>query len=345
MGTMMLGLVLACGESTAPEAPPVEPEKLEEEEVDARRESAKALLGPIPDEARVATRPLTDELVALGKVLYFEPRLSISGEMSCNTCHTLDNYGVDNEPTSPGHEGKRGDRNSPTVYNAAFHVAQFWDGRAADVEEQATGPILNPIEMGMPSADVVVDKLNAIEGYDALFAAAFPGQEDPITIENVGVAIGAFERRLVTPAPFDRWLEGDDEALTDEQKKGYEVFTSSGCTSCHLGPAVGGSMYQKLGLVAEWPGVEDVGRAKVTGNEAERHFFKVPSLRNVTKTGPWLHDGSVTDLDEMIVLMGRHQLGRELSEQDVAAIRAFLDSLTGELPASLVEAPELPGQG
>ncbi len=344
MQTILMAWLFACGDAPAPEADAAADVDAKPAAADPLREQAKTVLGSLPNRMEAEGRSLGDARVELGKALYFDTRLSISGEMSCNSCHNLATYGVDNEPTSPGHDGTRGERNSPTVYNAALHVAQFWDGRAADVEEQATGPILNPIEMGMPDPETVLAKLREIEGYDAMFAAAFPDAEDAMTVENIGVAIGAYERLLVTPAPFDRWLAGDDTAMTDAQKQGYETFVATGCTTCHAGPAVGGQMYQKLGLVEPWP-TEDVGRFAVTKNEADKHVFKVPSLRNVAKTGPWLHDGSVTELDEMIRKMAQHQLGKELSDEEVASIHSFLDALTGQAPADLVAPPKLPGQG
>jgi cytochrome c peroxidase len=253
----------------------------------------------------------------------------------------LDRYGVDNEPTSPGHDGTRGGRNSPTVYNAAIHKSQFWDGRAATVEEQAVGPILNPIEMGMASATDVVAKLQAIPGYPPLFAAAFPGQADPITLDNIGAEIAAFERGLVTPGPFDAYLAGDASALTAEQKKGLDTFIAVGCTTCHMGPALGGEQFQKLGLVEPYA-TADLGRMEVTKAEVDKHVFKVPSLRNVTETGPYFHDGSIASLDEAARLMAKHQLGRELTPEETADILAFLGALKGPLPTDYIAKPEMP---
>jgi cytochrome c peroxidase len=230
------------------------------------------------------------------------------------------------------------------VYNAALHIAQFWDGRAADVEEQAKGPVLNPVEMAMPSPADVVVVLKSIPGYAPLFAAAFPGEPDPITFDNMALAIAAFERRLMTPGPFDKFLEGDDAALTPAQRAGLQTFIATGCITCHNGATVGGRMFQKLGLVEPYP-TQDVGREKVTGNEADRFVFKVASLRNVAKTGPWFMDGSITDLNQAIRLMARHQLGKQLTDPDVASIRAFLESLTGTPDASYIAKPELPPSG
>jgi len=308
------------------------------------RERARVLFEPLPEKATTSDNPITPAKVELGRMLYYDERLSKSQEISCNTCHLLDEYGVDHEPTSIGHGGERGERNAPTVYNAALHIAQFWDGRAADVEEQAKGPVLNPIEMGMPSPDHVLRVLRSIPGYAPLFAEAFPGEEDPITYDNVAKAIGAFERQLMTPAPFDAFLQGDDDAMTAAQLAGFETILRTGCTTCHRGTAVGGDMYMKLGLVKPYP-VEDVGRYAVTGEETDEHVFKVPSLRNVAQTGPWFHDGSIGSLDEAVRIMAEHQIGRELSDAEVASLLAFLGSLTGEIPSDTIARPELPESG
>ncbi len=272
-------------------------------------------------------------LVALGKKLYMEPRFSKSKKISCNSCHNLKAAGVDSEPTSPGHEGKRGGRNSPTVFNAALHFAQFWDGRAADVEAQALGPVLNPIEMGMESADAVVNVMLTNREYPAMFKAAFPGETNSITFPNFGKAIGAFERTLVTPSRYDTFAKGDASALTPEEKKGLKTFMNTGCTACHMGSLFGATMYQKLGLVKPYE-TKDLGRFEVTKNEADKYFFKVPSLRNVAETGPYFHDGLVKDLPTAVKLMAAHQLGRDLSDEDVTSIVVFLRSLSGKAPES-----------
>jgi cytochrome c peroxidase len=305
------------------------------------RQQAQAFLGALPRKAANAPSPVKIEL---GRMLYHEERLSKNHDISCNTCHLLDRHGVDGQPTSAGHRGQRGDRNSPTVYNAALHIAQFWDGRAADVEEQAKGPILNPVEMAMPSEEAVLATLESIPGYAPLFAAAFPEDEQPITYDNLARAIGAFERELLTPSPFDAFLAGDDAAMTDAQVAGLDTFLSSGCVVCHGGPVMGGGMYRKLGLVKPYP-TEDPGRQAVTGDAADLHVFKVPSLRNVADTGPYLHDGSIESLDEVIRIMATHQLGSELSASQVASIRTFLEALTGEVDERLSARPELPPSG
>jgi len=305
------------------------------------RARARAVLGVLPADAPNPANPFSDAKIELGRMLYYDTRLSINDKLSCNTCHDLARFGVDNEPTSPGHEGRRGARNSPTVYNAALHFRQFWDGRAADVEEQAKGPVLNPVEMGMPDADYVVKVLRTIEGYRPRFEAAFPGEAEPITYDNAARAVGAFERKLMTPSRFDDFLNGRDDALSDAELAGLATYIDSGCTACHMGPAAGGTMYQKLGLVHPLE-TKDPGRYEATQVEADRGFFKVPSLRNVEKTGPYFHDGSVATLPEAVRLMGWHQLGRQLSDADVASIVTFLHALTGRVDEAFVAKPELP---
>ena len=289
-----------------------------------------SLFRPLPDKAIDADRTITDIKIQLGKKLYFEKRLSLDKSMSCNTCHNLDTFGVDNKATSPGVKGEFGDRNSPTVFNAALHLAQFWDGRAKDVEEQALGPILNPIEMAMPDEESVVKRLEADKEYTQLFAKAFPKDKKPLTYKNIGEAIGAFERTLLTPSRFDDYLKGDEKALTALEIKGLQAFTENGCTACHSGATLGGNLYQKLGIVKPFK-TEDLGRFKVTKKEADKFVFKVPSLRNIEKTGPYFHDGSVKTLPEAVKLMAKHQLGKELNEDQVNSIVAFLRALTGEV--------------
>jgi len=284
---------------------------------------------PLPDLPQLSAKDSAK--VELGKALYLDTILSESRKISCSSCHRLDKFGVDNEPTSPGHNGKRGDRNSPSSFNAALHISQFWDGRAADVEEQALGPVLNSVEMAMPSEAVVMQRLKESENYAKLFKAAFPDEANPLSFKNVGRAIGAFERRLITPGKFDKYLKGDETALSAAEKKGLEKFVQTGCIGCHAGALVGGQMYQKLGLVKPYP-TNDLGRFNVTKKDEDKFFFKVPSLRNVEKTGPYFHDGSVKTIEEAVQLMGRHQLGRELSAEDVSSIVTFLHALTGEVP-------------
>ncbi len=297
---------------------------------------------PLPAEVASATNELSEAKINLGRQLFFENRISKGEKLSCNSCHQLDKYGQDNLPFSPGHEGKLGGRSSPSVYNAAIHLAQFWDGRAPSVEEQAKGPVLNPVEMGMPSADFVIRVLKSMPGYVDAFKAAFPGEADPITYDNFGKAIGAFERKLLTPGKWDAFLKGNKDALGAAEKKGFATFAKTGCVSCHNGSGVGGMMYQKLGLVKAWPDLKDNGRSDVTKNEGEKSFFKVPSLRNITETAPYLHDGSVKTLDEMVGKMAEYQLGKRLTDEETASIVTFLKALKGDIPTDYVKAPKLP---
>lgn len=305
---------------------------------------AAGLFKALPAQIDSESNPITPEKVTLGRMLYFETRLSKNQDISCNTCHDLGRYGVDGNPTSSGHKGQKGARNAPTVYNAALQIAQFWDGRAPDVETQALGPMTNPVEMAMPDPDFVVQVLKSIPGYLPLFQAAFPDQTAPITAENVGRAIGAFERTLVTPSPLDAFVGGDTAALNADQLVGLQTFMDVGCTTCHLGQGVGGGMFQKLGLVQPYE-TSDLGRYQVTKNESDKYFFKVPSLRDVANTGPWFHDGSVTTLEDAISLMGEHQLGKTLTAEQVAQIKSFLGSLTGTLPTNGIQPPILPQSG
>jgi len=301
-----------------------------------------SMFAPLPDAFPVKTGVATEEQINLGRMLYYETRLSRSQEISCNSCHMLDKYGVDNEPTSDGHKGQKGDRNSPTVYNAAGEFVQFWDGRAVDVEEQAKGPVLNQVEMAMPSEKHVVAVLKSMPAYVIAFKKAFPKDRDPVTYDNMGKAIGAFERKLVTPARWDKFLKGDQTALTAEEKTGCNRFLAAGCQNCHSGVLLGGNMYQKMGVVKAYPDQSDPGRAKVTKADADKLFFKVPSLRNVAKTGPYFHNGKVAALEQAVTEMADYQTGKRLSPEDTKLIVAFLKTLTGELPVEYIKPRELP---
>jgi len=296
----------------------------------------------LPEVIESPDNPLTEEKIALGRMLYFEKRLSKAHDISCNTCHDLQTFGVDNEPVSDGHKGAKGTRNSPTVFNAAGHFVQFWDGREPTVEEQAKGPVLNPVEMAMPAEKHVVAVLNSIPEYVEAFKKAFPGDKNPVTFDNMAKAIGAFERKLVTPSRWDKFLEGDQDALTGAEKAGFNKFMEVGCQTCHNGAHLGGAMFQKLGVMNPWPDTKDEGRFQVTKQESDKMVFKVPGLRNIEKTAPYYHDGSVTTLDEAVRKMGEVQLGKQLTSEDLASITTFLKSLTGDLPAEYVKEPVLP---
>ncbi|MCB1948863.1 cytochrome-c peroxidase [Nitrosomonas sp.] len=295
------------------------------QQVDA--DDLKRFFEPLPES--IIDEEKNAALIKLGKTLYLDPRLSVNDKISCNSCHKLDSYGVDNEPTSPGHDNKRGGRNSPTTMNAALHIAQFWDGRASDVEEQALGPILNPIEMGMPNKGAVVAKLKAIDEYQTLFADAFPDSKFPFNYNNIGVAIGAFERTLLTHSRFDDYLKGDEDALSQQELNGLNKFIDAGCVTCHNGVVIGGNSYRKIGLVEPYE-TDDLGRYEVTHVESDKKVFKVPSLRNIAKTAPYFHDGSVESLDEAIRLMAKHQLGQDADSEFIEDVKAFLGSLTGK---------------
>lgn len=312
-----------------------------QEEVAIDREQL-AMFAPLPAVAASDVNPVTPAKVELGWRLYYERQLSADGSQSCNSCHLLDAYGAEPRPVSTGVTGEQGGRNAPSVYNAAGHIAQFWDGRAPDVETQAKGPILNPIEMAMPSPQAVMDRLASLPGYRGAFTEAFPDERDPFTYDNVGRAIGAFERQLLTPARWDTFLEGDDDALSPAEKRGLKEFLDLGCHSCHNGAYMGGRMFQKLGVVERWPDDTDPGRFQVTAHPADSMVFKVPSLRNVAQTPPYFNDGDVNTLDAGVRLMAKHQLGRELTERQIASVIMFLGALTGDIPSRYAVPPEPP---
>jgi len=305
-------------------------------------ESKLKLFAPLPASVPSKAAGPQEERVALGRMLFYDARLSRNQAIACNSCHDLSNYGVDRQPTSEGFKGQHGDRNSPTVYNAALHFAQFWDGRAADVEAQAKGPVLNPVEMAMPSDKQVVTVLKSMPDYVAAFKRAFPGEKDPINYDNMALAIGTFERGLLTPARWDLFLNGDKTALTEEEKKGLHAFLATGCQTCHAGALLGGNLYQKLGVMKAYPDASDPGRYKVTSVESDKMMFKVPSLRNVAKTAPYFHNGKVVTLDDAVAQMAEFQLGKRLPPSDVSSIVAFLNAMTGDIPATYIQRPELP---
>lgn len=295
-----------------------------------------AQFAALPDSMATADNPITQAKVDLGRMLFHETRLSRDHDLSCNSCHDLAQYGVDHAAVSTGAQGQHGKRNAPTVYNAAGHFAQFWDGRARDVEEQAKGPILNPVEMAMPSDRALLLELAAIPAYREAFARAFPGEKNPVTYDNVGRAIGAFERELVTPSRWDALLKGNQNALTASEKQGFNDFVEAGCVSCHNGAYLGGQMYQKAGLVTPWPDRSDPGRVGVTHQSIDSMVFKVPSLRNIAMTGPYFHNGRTASLEEAVRMMGHYQLGRELTDAQVRSIVTYLHTLTGTLPQRYV---------
>ena len=309
------------------------------------RTQAAALFKIVPAEApKLPQNDLTEEKVELGKMLYFEPRLSSSWLISCNTCHNLSLGGIDLMETSIGHGWQKGPRNAPTVLNAVYNLAQFWDGRAVDLAEQAKGPVQASVEMAS-DPERAVQTLRSIPEYRERFALAFPGETEPVTFDNMALAIEAFEATLVTPgSPFDRWLAGDDAAMTAIQVEGLETFVSKGCTGCHAGVNFGGQGYFAFGVVQapsdEIRPPEDKGRFAVTSTAVDEYVFKSPSLRNIELTAPYFHSGKVWSLEEAVSIMGSAQLGAVLTPEEVSAITVFLEALTGNQPE--VEYPLLP---
>jgi len=291
-----------------------------------------------------------DPKVNLGYHLYYDPRLSKNSTISCNSCHNLSTFGVDNEATSLGDDGiTRGGRNSPTVLNASLHFKQFWDGRAETIEDQAGMPITNPVEMMIPNESFLVDRLKGIDLYKQLFQKAYPKESNPITYNNIKDAIGAFERKLITPSRFDQYLKGKTDALTLQEKKGLMSFISVGCTQCHTGPLLGATMFQKFGVHADYWSMTksakvDNGLFDLNRDTTQKFFFKVPSLRNIEHTWPYFHDGQVKSLEDAVMIMAKVQLNYELTEDETANIVAFLKSLTGEIPESAKMAPAVLAQ-
>jgi len=309
---------------------------------------AKALFKPIPAKPPVIEgNQLTAAKVDLGKKLFFDPRLSSSYLISCNTCHNLGLGGADLQETSIGHGWQKGPRNAPTVLNAVFNIAQFWDGRAEDLKEQAKGPVQASVEMNN-KPEHVVKTLKSIPGYESLFRKSFPGQKEPITFDNMAKAIEAFEATLITPdSAFDSYLKGNTKALKPKEEKGLALFIDKGCVSCHAGVNVGGAGYYPFG-VAEVPSDEvrppaDTGRFKVTNTASDNYVFRSPSLRNVVLTLPYFHSGKVWKLQEAVALMGTSQLGAKITAEEADTIVAFLHALTGKQPK--VDYPILPPNG
>jgi len=293
---------------------------------------AHAAKGGEPIEVIKAVKPQTPALAELGKKLYFDPRLSRSGFISCNSCHNLSMGGTDNLKTSIGHNWQQGPINSPTVLNSSMNIAQFWDGRAADLKAQAGGPIANPGEMASSHA-LAIEVLQSIPGYVGEFKKVFGS--DRIDIDKVTKAIAAFEETLVTPnSRFDKWLAGDKKAITSFELDGYKLFKDSGCVDCHYGPAVGGSSFQTMGVVEPYKTASSAqGRIAVTGRDADRFKFKVPTLRNVEMTYPYFHDGEAATLKDAVDVMGRLQIDRKFTDDENARIVAFLKTLTGDMPS------------
>ncbi|WP_323042385.1 cytochrome-c peroxidase [Gemmobacter sp.] len=315
-------------------------------QADELRDSAKEYFAPLPSTVpALKDNRVTPEKIALGKALFFDPRISASGVFSCYSCHNLTTGGDDNMETSVGHGWQKGPRNSPTVLNAVLNEAQFWDGRAEDLKAQAKGPVQAGVEMANTPENVVVT-LKSMPAYGNWFKAAFPDQADPVSFDNMAMAIEAFEATLITPAPFDAWLNGDDAALSAEQKAGLTLFIDKGCSSCHSGVNVGGHGYYPFGLI-EKPGAEilppgDKGRFAVTETADDEYVFRAAPLRNIAQTAPYFHSGKVWDLKVAVQIMAESQLGEALSDAEADQVVAFLGSLTGAVPE--VALPVLPAE-
>lgn len=319
---VLVALLSACSQNPAPASTP-------QQDREALRQQAQTLFGVLPT-AMPGAESDSPHLIALGRELYHDVRLSVNNTQSCASCHGISTGGVDNQRFSKGAlPGTLGGRNAPTVLNAGLHIAQFWDGRAADLQAQAKGPILNPVEMAMPSEQAVLDKLASTD-YPAKFAKAFAQASPALSYDNLAHAIAAFERTLITRDRFDQFQGGKLDALSADEIAGLQTFMSVGCTACHSGALLGGSSYQKIGLVRPYT-TADLGRYEVTKDDADKHSFKVPALRNVAATAPYFHDGSQASLSDAVRAMGAHQLGVDLSAEQTAQIVAFLGSLTGSV--------------
>lgn len=310
-------------------------------------QQAQALFKPLPADFATKEFPVTPERVALGRALFFDPRISVDGTVSCARCHQPTLYGTDALPVSIGNQNRLNPRNAPTILNAAAQFVAHWRGDRLNVEDQATKALIGPPSFGQPDFSAAMTRIKAIDGYLPLFKKAFPNQTEPVTPENFGKAVGAYERTLVSPSPFDAYLKGDTHALSARAQAGLKTFISTGCASCHNGVGVGGGMYQKFGVLEDyWKATGskeiDKGRFDVTKAASDTYVFKVPSLRNVAMTAPYFHDGSVASLPEAVRVMGEVQLGRKLGPQEVSQIVDFLDSLTGALPHNFQTLKALP---
>jgi cytochrome c peroxidase len=306
------------------------------------QEKALSFTSPMPEHAFEEDMNKSDEIIELGRMLFHEPRISKSGIISCSSCHSLTTFGVDQTPVSIGHGWQKGPLNAPTVLNAAFHKTQFWDGRAKDVEEQAGMPVLDPLEMAATEEHVLA-VLASMPEYVERFQTVFSDQDYPLVYENVGNAIGAFERTLLTYSPFDDFLRGNANAITEEQKRGLETFMEVGCQTCHRGQVLGGEIFTFFQTPKEKEtGEFHKGRFEFTQRESDKHFFKVPSLLNVEMTYPYLHDGSEWSLSETVNVVAKDMLSRELTPEQNHLILEFLKSLTGEIPEYALELPVLP---
>ncbi len=308
---------------------------------------AKQVWGPLPQTMPSSQNPITPAKVKLGKMLFYESRISVDGTVSCAKCHPLSLYAADGLKKAIGNSYRVLPRNSPTVFNAAGQISGHWTGNRKNVEDQAKQSLVGPPAFGMPSYGAVEKILRGSREYVKLFSQAFPGGKEPVTADNFARAVGAFERTLVTPAPVDDFMKGNTGALAERQKRGLTAMLGAGCSGCHMNPYFGGQMYQKFGLFAPyWTYTKsspvDEGRFEDTKDEADKYFFKVPVLRNVAMTRPYFHDGSVAELGQAVWIMGKVQLGKELTREQVDDIVAFLGSLTGRIPPEALVVPVLP---
>jgi len=297
---------------------------------------AKGYCDPIPSLA--PPDAAQQRRIALGKQLFYDPRLSQIGTASCASCHQLKSYGIDRRPVATGHGIHPHTRNVQTVLNATLHQSQFWDGRATGPEALSRELILTTTG----GSQIVLTRLGQIPAYRQAFGQAFSGR-DPLSFKNISLALTAFEGTLLTPAPFDRFLHGEGSALDGQQKQGLKLFMDYGCIACHGGPSFGGGMFQKFGMLKPYAHQGDTGRFQLTGKAEDKYVFKVPSLRNVVMTAPYFHDGQVASLKQVIATMDQTQLGQNLKPETIDKIAAFLQSLTGEIPAAALTPPELPG--
>lgn len=308
---------------------------------------AKQIFSPLPQVMVSEKNSITSEKVKLGKMLLYESRISIDGTVSCIKCHPISLYGADGLKKSIGNNCKVNPRNAPTLFNAAAQISAHWIGNRTDVEDQAKQSVKGPPSFGLPSYEALEKKLKEIKGYNNLFKKAFPKDENPITVDNFAKAVGVFERTLVTPSPFDAFLKGSKDILKEKEKRGLKTFIEGGCTACHSGQYMGGQMYQKFGIVEPyWKYTKseaiDEGRYVVTKNESDKYLFKVPVLRNVAKTAPYFHDGSIDKLEDAILIMGKVQFGRDLTRPQIEDIISFLISLTGKISEDALKVPLLP---
>jgi len=308
---------------------------------------AKQIFGLLPQVIGSEKNPVTPEKVKLGKILFYETRISVDGTVSCARCHPIGLYAADRLKKSIGNNCKANPRNAPTVFNAAGQISEHWIGNRLDVEDQAKQAVIGPPSFGMPSYEAVEKRLKEIKGYGPLFKEAFPEDKDPVTVDNFATAVGAFERTLVTPSRFDTFVKGELTAFSDNQKRGLKTFIKTGCMTCHSSAYVGGQLYQKFGVFEPyWQYTRskeiDEGRYVVTKDESDKYVFKVPILRNVEMTSPYFHDGSVDQLYDAVRIMGKIQLAKTLTDQQIGDIIIFLKSLTGRIPDDTLKIPLLP---